>query len=253
LDLSADLQIIVLAGLGVFAGALNTVAGGASLVTVPVMILLGLPVDVANASNRVAIATQSATGIVGFARARAIDRRAVPAVVVTSAIGAFLGAVGVTHVPRALLEPILLGVMVLMAAILVVRPTLVVAPSSSTPRWADRRAAALAALFATGLYGGFIQGGVGFLLVGVLSGVLGYPVGQANGLKAVATFVFGSVSLAVFMVSGLVAWGPALVLATSTTLGAMIGVRLALRAQPALIRWLLFAGVLGTSIAALLR
>jgi uncharacterized protein len=251
-----DLDVVgyvVLVLVGVLAGAMNTIAGGGSLTTVPVLLLLGLPPAVANATNRLAIVAGALTSTVGFARAGAIDRRALVPVIATSAVGALGGALLATAVPERALEIVLLAAMIGMAALLVVRPTLVVAPDDGEPRWSDRRAAALVGLVGCGLYGGFVQAGVGLLLVGVLSGTLGYPVARANGLKAVATLVFGAVALAVFAADGLVAWLPATVLAAASVVGALIGVRLALVLPGSIMRWTLFVCVVATSVAALAR
>jgi hypothetical protein len=242
-----------LAACGLLAGALNTIAGGGSVLTVPTLMAIGLPADVANASNRLAIATQSLAAVVAFARKGAIERRAVLRVVALSATGAALGATAAARVPAAVLQWVLLGVMLGLATLLLVRPDAVVAKAGREPRWDARPGLAALALLGCALYGGFVQAGVGFLLVGVLSGVIGYPIAEANGLKAVAALVFGSVSLAIFVAHGLVAWVPAAVLAVSSAIGALLGVRLALAARPRAMRWVLFVGVALTSIAAILR
>jgi uncharacterized membrane protein YfcA len=140
-----------------------------------------------------------------------------------------------------------------LATLLLVRPDAVVAKAGREPRWDARPGLAALGLLGCALYGGFVQAGVGFLLVGVLSGVIGYPIAEANGLKAVAALVFGAVSLAIFVAHGLVAWLPAAVLAVSSAIGALLGVRLALAARPRAMRWILFVGVALTSTAAILR
>src|SRR5690606_2362134 len=150
----------------------------------------------ANATNRVAVAGQSLAGVTGFVRAGAVDRVAILPVVGTALVGAMAGALAATRVPVAVLEKVLLVAMIVMAIVLVVRPGAVVADDDGEPaRWRERGAGAVLALLATGVYGGFVQAGVGFLLMAVLSGRLGYSIGRASALKTVATLVFSAVSL----------------------------------------------------------
>jgi uncharacterized membrane protein YfcA len=108
-------------------------------------------------------------------------------------------------------------------------------------------------LFGAGLYGGFVQAGVGFVLLAVLGGVLRYDIVRANALKLVCTLVFGSVALGVFAVAGQVEWKLAALLAVYTVIGSQLGVRFALRARHDIIRWIMFAAVVATCVAAMLK
>lgn len=239
---------------GLVGGVMNVVAGGGSLITVPALMVFGLPAGVANATNRLSVISQSVAGTVGFARAKALDRTALVPIVATAAVGALGGSLAAAYVPSRILEYVLLGVMISMAVVLVVVPNAVVSHGDDAqPRWHDRRWVSLLALFATGLYGGFVQAGVGYLLVVVLAGVVGYPVKRANALKSVSTLVFGAVSMVVFVAKGLIAWEPAILLAIYTYVGALLGVKIALKVNPRVMRWLLLAGVVSTSIAAILK
>jgi uncharacterized membrane protein YfcA len=245
------LACAALAAVGLVAGCVNTIAGGGSLATIPALMLVGLPADVANATNRVAVASQSLAAVGGFARVGVFDRRGLLPVIATSAVGALGGALVATAVPVEVLEIVLCSVMIGMAGLLALRPAAVVAEPSAAAPWSQRRGLGLLALLATGFYGGLVQAGVGFLLVAALSGVVGYGIGPANALKSLATLVFSAVALAIFIGHGLVAWVPALVLAVFTAIGSLVGVRLALRTAPRAMRWLLFVGVVATSIAAI--
>jgi uncharacterized membrane protein YfcA len=242
---------VALPAVGLVAGCVNTIAGGGSLTTVPVLMLLGLPADVANATNRVAIVSQSLAATGGFVRAGAFDKRGLLPVLATSAIGALGGALVAAAVPVRLLEIVLCVAMIGMAGLLLVRPTAVVVDAGGAIPWAKRPLLGVLALFATGFYGGLVQAGVGFLLVATLSGVVGYGIGPTTALKSLATLVFSTVALLVFVGHGMVAWGPGLILAIFTALGSLVGVKLALKTAPRTMRWLLFVGVVATSIAAI--
>jgi hypothetical protein len=177
---------LVAAGLG--AGFLNVMAGGGSLLTLPVLMLLGLPADVANGTNRLSIVSQSLSGMLGYHRGRALDHRSILRVLVPTSLGSLGGALLASRVPVRALELVLLGAMVATALLVALVPRLFAAQRDSEPRW-DRRAAGFLGLFGAGLYGGFVQAGVGFLLLGVLGGVIRYDVVRANALKLVCTLV----------------------------------------------------------------
>lgn len=117
--------------------------------------------------------------------------------------------------------------------------------------WKDPRA--LLGLFGAGLYGGFVQAGVGFVLLAVLGGVLRYDAVRANALKLVCTLLFGTVALGIFVYAGQVVWVPAVVLAVGTVIGSQLGVRFAVKANPKVIRAIIFVCVVATCVAAFFK
>jgi uncharacterized membrane protein YfcA len=146
----------------------------------------------------------------------------------------------------------MLVTMIVMAALIAFRKrTLIPGQGPAlTPQEAPR---SYAGLFLAGVYGGFIQAGVGFLLLGVLIGTLRHDLITGNALKLVITLAFGTVSLGIFVWAGLVSWTPAIVLAVASIIGARLGVRLMLKVPIAGLRWFVFACVIATCIAAWLR
>ncbi|MCA9532998.1 MAG: sulfite exporter TauE/SafE family protein [Myxococcales bacterium] len=223
------LALMTLAGL--VAGFVNTLAGGGSLLTVPALMALGLPADVANASNRVAVLSQAATGSYRFHREGKLDTRAIRDIAAPTLVGAVLGALAASYFPVRYLKPVLLLTMGTMAVVMVVRPA-AIAPEGAVPKRATDHPRAMLGLFAAGLYGGFVQAGVGFVLLMVLAGTLHYDLVRANALKMLCTLGFGAASLAVFIARDQVAWAPALVLAVATSLGSVLGVKYAVKADP---------------------
>jgi uncharacterized membrane protein YfcA len=250
--MSTTLLYGALALAGVAAGFLNTLAGGGSMLTLPVLMLLGLPADVANGTNRLSVVTQAASGMLGFRSRGKLDERALLPVIAPTVAGALLGSTAAARMPPALLEHVLLGTMMAMAVIMTVFPGAVTAPPDAPPATGARRAAGIAALFAAGLYGGFVQAGVGFLLLGALSGVLRYDLVRANALKLACVAVFGIAALAVFVIAGQVAWVPAAVLAAGTAAGSLLAVRFAVRVRQDVLRYIVLACVIATCVAALL-
>jgi uncharacterized membrane protein YfcA len=244
---------LALAAAGLGAGFVNTLAGGGSMLTLPALMLLGLPADVANGTNRVSVLSHSVSGVYGFHRRGKLDTRALVPVLIPTVAGAAVGAVAASQVPPSILKYVLLGTMMTMAVLMAGFPARVTAPDGEEPILTSRRLARSAGLFATGLYGGFIQAGVGMLLLAVLGGVMRYDLVRGNALKLACTMVFGAVALAIFAAAGQVNWFLGALLAVYTTAGSQLGVRFAMRVNQTALRRLLLAAVVASCIAALLK
>ena len=237
---------------GILSGFINTLAGGGSMLTLPAMMLLGMPADIANGTNRVGVLMQSITGARGFDDQDRLDRSAILPALVPTVTGALAGSLLASYLPGWLLEPVLLGSMVIMALVMVVRPETVAPPEGTAPcRLVDRPMAA-AGLFLAGVYGGFVQAGVGFMLIAALAGGLRYDLVRTNALKTVCTGVFSLVALLVFTLRGQVWWIPGLVLAAGSILGAMASVRFAINVSQNTLKWLLFVMVTATCAGVIL-
>lgn len=240
-------------GAGVGAGFINMIAGGGSLLTLPALMLLGLPANVANGTNRLAVVSQSLSGVLAFRRAGRLHTEAILPVAAPTVLGAIGGAAAAAVAPPEILEPVLLGTMILMALVLVLAPKVMMAGEDETPRAPWRHAPSWLGLFGAGVYGGFVQAGVGFVLLAVLSGVLRYDALRANALKLVCTLVFSVPALGIFVLAEQVEWIPAVLLALGTVTGSQLGVRFAVRTQPKVIRVLVSVCVVATCVAAFLR
>ena len=243
----------ILALAGVAAGFINTMAGGGSMLTLPALMLLGLPADIANGTNRLSIVTQSVAGVLSFRRQGRLETAALAPVIIPTVAGAVIGATTATQIPAQVLEYVLLGTMMAVAVLMAIVPKALIAPIDSAPATGHRRFLGILGLFIAGLYGGFVQAGVGFLLLAALGGVLRYDLVRANALKLACVAVFGVAALGVFVAADQVAWAPAAVLAVATTIGALLGVRFAISVPQAVLRWIVLACVLATCVAALVR
>lgn len=239
-----------LAGAGVGAGFLNTLAGGGSMLTLPALMLLGLPADQANGTNRLSVVSQSLSGVLGFRKAGKLPEQAIVPLLIPTVLGAAAGATVASQVPAQILKYVLLGMMVTMAAVTLLWPSAVGAREAREPRQLARSPAGLIGMTFAGLYAGFIQAGVGFILIGVIAGVLRYDIIAANALKLVCTLVFGLVALGVFALAGQVAWLHALLLAAYTVVGSQLGVRFALRVPVVVVRWIVFFAVVAACVGA---
>lgn len=234
------IEIAYLIAGGLAAGVINTLAGGGSLITVPLLVLTGLPGTVANGTNRIGIALQSAVAIWRFEAAGVSEaRRAVP-LLAPLGVGSVLGAAIASHLPDAVFEKIF-GVVMLALLIPTLRGRPGGAPADEPMLWP--RGVTLAVFFAVGLYGGAIQAGVGIVLVFALSHA-GFDLVRANALKMVVVAALTAVAVPVFIFEGLVDWLPAAVLSVGYALGGALGARVAVRNGERIIRPVLAVSVI---------
>jgi hypothetical protein len=244
------LTFSLLVASGVIAGFINTLAGGGSLLTLPALMLLGMPADIANGTNRIAVLLQSLEGMRGFHSHGKLARDAIVPILAPTLGGSLVGALVASFLPAGVLKPVLLTTLMVMALIMVLRPGTVSPGPDEQPRRLRDTPSGYFWLFGAGLYGGFIQAGVGFVLITALAGVLRYDLVRANALKLTCTAVFGAVSLAVFVTRDQVLWIPGLVLAAGSVVGVRLSVRLAVNVSQRALRWFLLFMVLAVSIAA---
>lgn len=256
IDWSAG-HLLAVAGAGMVAGFINTAAGGGSLLTLPVLALAGLPWDVANGSNRVAILVQSIVGVASYRRHGRLDVGALSPLLVPSLVGAGLGAGAATIIAPRALEPIIIATLLAVALLMALRPKAVLRDESPGGGGGDpghaRPALTWLALGAVGFYGGFLQAGVGYLLLAVLGGVLRHQLVAANALKILVVGAYTVLALAIFAATGLVDWVAGAVLSVGSVVGTLVGVRFTLRAPTGALRWLIFATLTITCVAVVLR
>lgn len=231
--------------IGTVAGFMNVTAGGGSLLTVPLLVLLGLPSPVANGTNRVALIVQNVVavstfrrgGVRGFRRVAPLIGLAIPGAV----LGAWFGVVVSDEVFRRVLGVVLIGV----TAVIFIRP-----PAHENPVDGDAplRPLTYVAFALLGLYAGFIQAGIGFLLVFALAGLERMPLVQAHAFKVTTVLVLQAIALPVFALGGKVEWIPGLVLACGLSLGGFIGARTALGSSERFLKILLAVCAVGLAI-----
>jgi len=234
----AEAVLLVCGGLA--AGIVNTLAGGGSLLTVPLLVLIGLPGTLANGTNRIGVLLQNAVAAWRFRQQGVWDVGAAKWEIAAVAVGALTGAAAISQVSDSAFER-MFGIAMLVLLVPTLRK-----PTARGEPTAERPAALrLALFFGIGLYGGAFQAGVGILLVLALS-YAGYDLVRANALKVAINFCFTLAAVPVFIAARQVVWAPALVLAVGFAAGGEIGARLAVRGGERLIR-----PVLGLAILAL--
>lgn len=232
--------LIILAGF--VAGFINTLAGSGSLVTLPLMMFIGLSPHMANGTNRVAILLQNIVGVSSFRKKDMLDTRGALYLGIPAVLGSIVGAKLAVSLDEDVMRTTIGAIMVFMLLVIIVRPK----------RWLtgeltylEGRPSILQLIifFFIGIYGGFIQAGVGiFLLAGLVLGI-GYDLVRANAVKVGIVLFFTIFSISVFISKGHVNWLIGLVLAIGNMLGAWFGARVAAEKGAVWVRRLLIAVV----------
>lgn len=222
------LYIVLLLATGMFAGFLNTVACGGSLLTLPVLIFLldlqgiGKVTALANGTNRVAILFQNLSAIFGFRRKGVSNFGYAIVLTIPAVVGAAFGAILATQTSDRVFEPILAIVMVTMLFLTLFNPTEWL-HDKINPGDTHHRIITSVALFFVGIYGGFIQAGTGLLIIAALRIIDGDDLVITNALKVFIIFFYTIIALGIFVWQGKVDWvlGPTLAIGNAT--GAWIG------------------------------
>lgn len=235
---------------GFIAGFINTIAAGGSMLTLPALMLMGMPADIANATNRVGVLLQGVAGAHGYYRHGKLQLGDIAPLLAPALVGSLIGGLLASYLPREVLKPALLLTMLGMALLMLVQPS-VVAPAPGTPiRPLRQSPLAILGLFIAGLYGGFVQAGVGFIIIAALAGGLRYDLVRTNALKMAITAALTVIALGVFVLRGQVLWVPGLLLSAGTVVGASVSVKFAISVPQSVLKWVLFAMVLVTCTAA---
>lgn len=226
---------------GFVAGFVNTLAGSGSLVTLPALIFLGLPPTVANGTNRLGILMQNVVAVSRFRDFGVLEIRKSGWLAVPAVLGAVLGARLAVDLDEELLRRVIGALFLLLLPVIALRPQRWLVGKRSDglehgwPVWL--------ALFFVGVYGGFIQAGVGvFLLVCLVLGA-GYDLVRANAIKVLIVLCFTAFALVVFLRHGQVAWLPGLTLGVGNMAGAWWATKIASERGAEFVRWLLLAVV----------
>lgn len=211
---------------GFFAGVINALAGGGSLITLPLLILCGVPPKVANGTNRIAILAQCVAATFAFRRHNVKVIGASLELMPTMIVGTVIGAYTATILPTRDFN-IALGVCMLSMALIVAFKDPQPTAREDRPRPSTTRRVVLhASMLLMGLYAGFIQGGVGVFLLASLVLLGGFATVAANAVKMVLLIASSALSIAIFWSQNQIDWHTGLILAIGMAAGGWFGARL---------------------------
>ena len=238
------LDVLLLFGVGLVAGVINVMAGGGSSLTLPVLILLGLDGATANGTNRVAIFFQNLFAASSFHREKVGRWRQSLVFGACTLPGALVGAFVAVRISDAWFQKIL-GV-ILIGVVL----TMLIPRAKDRVTTAEGRGSwwVYPALVGVGFYGGFIQVGVGFLIMAALYHLLRLDLVFVNMHKVAIVLIYTIPALAIFAATGHVDWGLGLSLAAGNATGGWFSARLAVRGGERIVRYVLIVAVLILSL-----
>jgi len=234
-------QYLAAIGIGFLAGFINVFAGGGSLLTLPFMMFLGLPANIANGTNRIALIMQNITATGSFKQLKVFRFKEGIYLAIPAIVGAIPGAFLAANIDKAFLEKFIGILLIVMFLFILIKPERWLKKpddSSGKMRWLQ-----IVTFFFIGLYGGFIQAGIGFFLIASLIFVAGSDLIKANALKLLIVLIYNSFALMVFILNGQVDWKIGFILGIGNMLGAFIGTRMAVSYGPKLARIILMIGL----------
>ena len=213
-----SLDLVLLVFIGIIAGAINIVAGGGSLLTLPMLIFLGLPPNLANGTNRIAIIIQNIFAVSGFKSKGVSSFPYSIYLAISATLGAILGALWAVDIKGELFNKILAIIMVIIVIYMVIKRR------TSTEELVERLTGkhfwlGIIAFFFVGLYGGFIQAGVGFIMLLFLSGINRFSLVKSNAIKVFVALIYSISAVAVFAYNDMINWKYGLVLSMGNAAG----------------------------------
>jgi len=232
-------KILMMVAAAFAAGVINSIAGGGTLITFPVLIWLGLDPKVANATSTVALWPGLFGGLFGYRRELENSSTILLRLGITSVIGGALGAWLLIWTPS-LTFARLVPFLILFATILFmaggsINRRLRLQPIVAEPKmswWLG----AIVFQFFSAMYGGYFGAGNGIWMLAAM-GILGlHDINRANGIKNFLGICINSIAVLSFALMGLVVWSDALVMAGAALLGGYFGARMAVRVNQVNVR-----------------
>lgn len=238
---SDPITFMVLAVVGAVAGFLNVLAGGGSALTIPLMIFLGYDATVANGSNRIAIQVEALSAVAAYKKHKHSDFPLSLKLSLMTLPGGILGAFYAVKIDDGLFTKILGVVMILIIITLVFPKAQVVAHAKThqLKNWL-----AWPVMFAVGFYGGFIQAGVGFVIMAALLHLYGMDLIKVNMHKVFIVMVFTVPAVILFIVTDNVNWFAAIALSIGMMLGTFVAVKMSIKKGEKFVRIILGVSLL---------
>ncbi len=205
--------------LGLFVAFINTLAGGGSLLTLPILIFMGLPPSVANGTNRIAVLIQGIANVAGYgSKGMQVSSKFIWQLSISATFGTILGTSLAIWIDEGVFNKILALIMVLMVVLMLYKPKkefggLVERLEGKYSKWA------IFTFFFIGIYGGFIQAGTGILMLLALSSINHLTLMKSNVIKATIVLVYSIAALILFGLNGKLNWEIGLTLASGQALG----------------------------------
>lgn len=233
----AMLDLLLLVVTGVATGFLNVMAGGGSMLSVPIMIFLGVPGTVANGTNRIAILPQNLSAVWAFYRKGFSNFKLSMSLGACTIPGTLIGAMTAARVPNDQFNSLLAVIMVMVLVVMSLpQPKTIAANQTPSKR---RLIAGHLLMVLIGFWGGFIHIGVGFLLMPTLNRVMQLDLITTNAHKVFIVMCYTVVALVVFAAELELIWKYGIALGIGTWVGAWLAANMQVKKGIGPIKWTL--------------
>ncbi len=227
------LHLILIFFTGIVIGFINVLAAGGSFLTLAVLIAFGLPPTVANGTNRVGLLIQNSFASSKFYRLKILDYKFVFVVAPFAIVGSFLGSYIATHISNELLKKIIAILMVVISLVTIYKPTNII---KSEGKMSGKKTFIMSVIFFfIGVYGGFIQAGVGFFIIAA-SIWGGFSMVEANAVKVFVIMLYTLLILPVFVYAHQVNFLIGIILGLGSIIGARIAIHISVKKGDKFIR-----------------
>lgn len=223
---------ILIIAAGFLAGIINTLAGSGSVVTISLLVLLGLDPKMANGTNRIGVLLQSVVGAKTFISNKDIVPPTVNWQIIPSIAGAIIGTLIAVQINEALMSKVI-GILFIVILFLILMKPGEWLRQHSIPKHNYRSPLSILIFFAIGIYGGFIQAGVGIFLLSALVLYAGYNLNTSNAVKLICVVAFTIPALAIFIWKGQVAWIYGILMSIGQMAGAYLAAKYAMNSRQA--------------------
>ncbi len=231
-----DQVLVLMAGIG--AGTINTIVGSGTLITFPVLVLLGVPPLTANVSNTIGLVPGAVSGTIGYRRELRGQGTRLWWLGAAGLAGGLTGAVALLALPSAAFDAVVPALIVLALVAVVVQPRVAARvatrPRTSTddrPRWW-----LVLGVYLTGIYGGYFGAAQGVLLLALLGMAIAEDLQRLNGTKNLVAALVNGIAALLFVVVAEPDWRVVVLVAIGSTIGGQVGSRVGRRLSPTVLR-----------------
>lgn len=233
IDLNTN-EIVLLVLSGVLVGIINTLGGGGSVITMSLFMAMGMPIGVANGTNRIAVLLQNLSATVAFLRKGMLHLKSCLLLSLPAILGNILGAIVATDVSDTIFKSCLSVVLVVILIYLVLGKDKeqVIGGHGLQIKWWH-----YLWFFLIGFYGGYIYIGLGFLILAITIWTMNLDIVTANVIKGFVIFLSTPFALAVFIYNDQVLWSEGLLHAAGNIVGALLASHWAMSWGVKFVRW----------------
>jgi uncharacterized membrane protein YfcA len=240
------LIVTALISSGVLVGFINTLAGGGTIISISLFMFLGLPANIANGTNRIAVLLQTLVSTTSFKKQKVLDTRKGLLLGIPTVIGSIIGAEIAVDIDEKLFEQAIGVIMLIMMFFIIYKPQ----------QWLKGKQELIhrkltpfqfIIFFFIGIYGGFIHVGVGYFILAGLVLNAGYDLVKANALKVFIVLLYAPFTIIVFIYNKQINYEYGLIHAIGNIIGAYVASRFAVSWGANFVRWVIIIIILFTS------